>query len=124
MRRNRQGRQAGKGIIAFLVAIVVVLFVGSSLLKTFKVKSRADKMNDFVYETLQSAERLKLKKKDVRFTIVKKASELRLPLDPKAIEITLDDSRWRIHFEWDDELKLLGYTHIWHFKVDRTWNRY
>jgi len=116
--------QHGRGFIGFIIALIVVGYVGISLVSTFKVKNRYDKMTDFVGEALKEAERLELSVEEVKFMIVKKAKELGVPGEPGAIEVSRDSKRWRVHYEWDDVIVIPGFSHEQHFVVDKTWTRF
>ena len=113
--------QSGKGVIGLLVALIVVGYIGNAAWQVFQVKSKRDKMLDFVEKAVSDAERAHLDAETVRFTLVKKASELGIPLaDASAIEVTRGSGRWRVHFEWDDTVKFPGVNQTKHYIIDHT----
>lgn len=123
--QGRVRREHGKGVIGFIVALVVVMFGGNALFQAFKVKNRADVMQDFVRKALGEAQQMKWDTDKLRMEIVKKAKEIGAPIPAgEKLEVQVDDARWWVHFEWDDTMTIPGYTHTWHFVVDETWKRF
>ena len=119
---SRRERQAGKGIIAFLIALVVVVFGGITIKENLRVKKRQVAMNDYVEDLLRRAGRERMPVANVHFDLVKQAKKMELPISGKAIEVTQKGDRWRVHMEWDDHVKLPGYSYVKHQVIDKTWN--
>ena len=118
------GRESGRGFIGFIIAILVVGFVGYSLKQVYIVKARYDDFDVYCHDLLADATRRKATVDDVKFDVIKKAKELGVPIDPKVLEVTGDAGGWRIRYTYDDPVKLPGYTYVPHFVIDHTWKKF
>ena len=117
--------EAGRGVIGFLIALVLVILVGMSLRAFYRVKHAADVMDGFTYELIQRADRSKMSADDVKEALIKKGSELGLTL-PKAAEISVmnDQNGWKVDFEFQDTVFLPGYSFPWNTKINKSWTRF
>lgn len=122
---SRRGREAGRGYIGLLVALVVVGFGVHAARTYFAISSRANALTDFSYEILKTADRQKKTAEDLRFDIYKKAQELGVPLkDERRIDVVRDDQGWRVRLEWHDTFQVPGFSRELHHVIDHRWKRF
>lgn len=124
--RARLGRgEQGRGVIAFIIALVLLIFGARVLKEVYSFKSKYNTLDDYAYETLGNAERQKLSAEDIRSEILKKARELNVPIKrADDIQVSRETTRWQLRVEWDDTLVLPGYSRTEHFVIDKSWTRY
>jgi len=119
------GREAGRGLIGFIIALAVVIYVAIALKGIYAVKSRSDKLEDYVYDQIRDADRQKLSEDDLKAAILARARELDVPLkDARQIEVQNSNVGWHAHLEWDDVFAIPGYSRPWHFEVEKDWKRF
>jgi hypothetical protein len=123
--RRSRSRQAGKGAIGLIVALVVAILAFLAGRNYYQVKGRYDTMTDFTYDTIKNADRLKMTPNQVREEVFKKAREIGVPIsDAGGIEVLTDSVGWRLHMEWDDQFKMPGYSKKLHYKIDQQFRRF
>ncbi len=122
---TRRTGESGRGLIGFIVALAVVIYVAIALKGVFQVTSRASKFEDYVYEQIKSADQNKYSEEDVRGLILAKARELDVPLkDARRIEVQNSGAGWHVHVEWDDAYVIPGFTYPRRFEIDKEWKRF
>ncbi len=109
-------RQRGEGR-AGCMFWVVVLIVGALIgFKVVPVKFASAKFYDYMYEQAKYAQ--KAKPDEIKKIILRKARELRLPVDPKAVVVKKRGGRILIQAEYTVELEFPGYTYVWNFEEE------
>ena len=123
----RSSRQAGKGLIGFLIALVVVGYAGIALKEILGHRHREREMADHIEKTLASASRANLSEEKVRMQVVKRAKELGIGVsewDDKNLELTVKGDRWTIRFRWSDDFSVPGFSTVRKYEIERTWTKF
>jgi hypothetical protein len=96
---------------------VVVLIVGALIgFKVVPVKFASAKFYDYMYEQAKYAQ--EAKPDEIKKIILRKARELRLPVDPKKVVVKKRGGRILIQAEYTVELEFPGYTYVWNFEEE------
>src|SRR5690242_15495028 len=119
-----RGAESGRGMIGFLVALVLVIYGGMALKSYYQIKSKHDQLDDFVEATIRDADTRHMNEDQVRFEIFKRAKELDIPLsDDKAVEVRSNSAGWMARVEWDDVFRIPGYSSVVHYSVEKEWKK-
>lgn len=113
---NRR-RGVGEGNLGCLVWILVIGALGLVLFKFVPVKVHTAQLKDFASEQAQFAGRRDTAD-SIKKQILKKAKELDLEVDPKAIKVTRGQEAIRIEMRFTIPLEFPGYTY--EYVVDET----
>ena len=112
MRRERAQRGEGRaGCIFWLFVMLIVALIG---FKVVPVKYRNSQIYDFMYEQAKYAQQARPDR--IKKDIMRKANELRIPLDPKKLKVERRGGRILLELEYEEVLEFPGYTYTWHFK--------
>jgi len=111
MRRNkRQGGEGRVGCLFWLVVLAIVVMVG---FKMVPVKYSSAQFFDFMYEQAKYAQ--KTTPDDMKKTLLRRARQLELPLDPKRLTVKKQGGRILISASYEVPVKFPGYTYVWEF---------
>ena len=112
MRHELRQRGEGRaGCIFWLAVLVVIALIG---LKAVPVKYASAQLFDYMDEQAKFAQQTtpdRMKK-----TILRKARELRLPVDPKKLTVRKRGGRIQIQCTYTVPLEFPGYTYYWIFE--------
>jgi hypothetical protein len=114
-RRSFERGQGNIGCILWAAALAVAIMVAWKMVPV-KVASAA--LYDFMDEQAKFAANKPPEK--IRKDIVKKAKELKIPLDPKMVQVERTGRRDHISMrvEYTVPVEFPGYTYYWHFRQD------
>jgi len=117
MKRSRA--QLGDGKLGCLLWLILVGVGGLIAFKAIPVKIASSELYDFMVEQAKFSTRATTGTIENR--IVRRAQELRLPVDKKAVTVTRAGDRIRMEARFTVPLEFPGYTYYWDFdlQVDR-----
>ena len=78
------------------------------------VKYRNSQIYDFMYEQAKYAQQARPER--IRKDVLRRARELKIPLDPKKLVIKRQGGRIFLQMEYEEVIEFPGYTYTWHFK--------
>ena len=112
MRHLIRQRGEGRAGCMFWVAVLVVgTLIG---FKVVPVKFASARFYDYMYEQAKYAQQTR--PDEIKKTIMRKARELNLPVDPKKVMVRKRGGRIQIEAEYTVDLEFPGYTYAWHFE--------
>lgn len=111
MQRNR--RERGEGQFGCLVGLVLLLIAGLVAYKMIPVKVKAAEMRDVVQDEAKSAGTHN--DKQIRQTILHKASSLGLPVESEDISIRREAGEIKVEVSYTVPVEFPGYTYNWDF---------
>jgi len=106
--------QRGEGRAGCIFWVIVLLITGLIGFKVVPVKYANSQIYDFMYEQAKYAQQARPDR--IKKDILRRARELRLPLDPKKLTVQRRGGRILIQLEYDEVLEFPGYTYHWHFE--------
>ncbi len=102
------------GCIFGIVFLLVAAFVG---IKTVPIMMHVYEFSDEVSRIADKANTIAWKDPErMRGQLVRKAQELRLPVDPKAIKVTRTEKNLTIDLAYEVEIDYGVHTYVWHRK--------
>lgn len=112
MRRDLTQRGEGRaGCIFWVFVLLITALIG---FKVVPVKYRNSQIYDFMYEQAKYAQQARPER--IRKDVLRRARELKIPLDPKKLVIKRQGGRILLQMEYEEVLEFPGYTYTWHFK--------
>ena len=112
----RKLRQRGEGRVGCLFWSVVLAFVVLIGIKMVPVKYASSQLFDFMDEQAKFAQQStpdRMKK-----SILRRARELQLPLDPKRLTVKRSGGRIHIECSYEVPIEFPGYTYVWRFEEE------
>jgi hypothetical protein len=106
--------QRGEGRAGCIFWLAVLLITGLIGFKVVPVKYRNSQIYDFMYEQAKYAQQARPDR--IRKDILRRARELKIPLDPKKLVVKRQGGRIFLQMEYDEVINFPGYTYTWHFK--------
>ena len=106
-------RQRGEGRIGCMFWGVVLAIVALIGIKMIPVKYASSQFFDYMDEQAKFAQ--KVKPDLMKRSLMKKARELQLPLDPKRLTVQKSGGRIRIKAAYEVPVKFPGYVYTWRF---------
>jgi hypothetical protein len=114
MTRHLRERGEGRAGCMFWVAVLIVgALIG---FKVVPVKFASAKFYDYMYEQAKYAQLAT--PADIKKTIMRRAREMNLPVDPKKVIVRKRGGRIQISAEYTVNLEFPGYTYVWNFEED------
>lgn len=113
MRKLRQRGEGRVGCLFWLVVLAIVALVG---IKMVPVKYASAQLFDFMDEQAKFAQ--KTTPDQMKKTILRRARELQVPLDPKRLTVTKRGGRIRIKAAYEVPVEFPGYTYVWQFEEE------
>ncbi|HVG23805.1 MAG TPA: hypothetical protein VND45_06600 [Thermoanaerobaculia bacterium] len=112
MTRNR--RQRGEGQFGCLVGLVLLLIAGLIAYRLIPVKVRAAELRDTVIDESKSAGQHN--DKQIKESILYKARQLELPLEPADVVVKRANSYIKVDVKYTVPVQFPGYVYNWHFE--------
>lgn len=112
----RKMRQRGEGRVGCLFWSVVVAIVALIGIKMVPVKYDSAQFFDFMDEQAKFAQRVR--PDQMKKTLLRKARELEIPLDPKRLTVRRAGDRIIIKAAYEVPIEFPGYTYVWHFEEE------
>ena len=112
MSRNR--RERGEGQFGCLVGLVLLLIAGLVAYRLIPVKVRAAEMRDTVIDESKSAGQHN--DKQIKESILYKAKQLELPVDPANVIVRRSPNYIRVEVKYTVPVEFPGYTYKWNFE--------
>jgi hypothetical protein len=112
MSRNR--RERGEGQFGCLVGLVLLLIAGLIAYRLIPVKVRAAEMRDTVIDESKSAGQHN--DKEIKESILFKAKQLELPVDPANVIVRRSPNYIRVEVKYTVPVEFPGYTYKWNFE--------
>jgi hypothetical protein len=111
-----QRGEGNLGCILWAVVLIIVVFVAW---KMVPVKIASAKFSDYMEEQAKFAKGTP--EKQIYQAIIKKASELELPVEPKNLIVERTNDRVKMSVKYTVPIEFPGYTYNWHFEheIDR-----
>ena len=113
MSRLRNRGEGRIGCLFWLAVLAVVVLVG---IKMVPVKYASAKLFDFMDEQAKFAQ--KTTPDRMKKTILRRARELQVPLDPKRLTVSKRGGRIRIQAAYEVPIEFPGYTYVWQFEEE------
>jgi len=111
MRNSTRQRGEGRaGCIFWLAVLAVTVLIGA---KAVPVKYKSSQLYDFMYEQAKYAQMTR--PEQIQRAILRKANELRLPVEKKNVKVEKRGERIRIRVTYTVPLTFPGYTYVWDF---------
>jgi hypothetical protein len=114
-----RSRQRGDGKLGCILWTVILALVILIAWKAIPVKIKSAELYDFMVEQAKFA--ANAKPETIKKRILRRAKELDLPLDAKAVTVERIGDRIRMKARYTVNLEFPGYTYVWDFNhvVDR-----
>ena len=103
----------GEGRVGCIIWLLVLVAVAVVLWEAVPIKIRTVDFYDHLGDQAKFAQRSTAEA--MRKSIMNRAKELEIPLDPKDLTIAKSDQRVRIECSYTVPVELPGYTYDWHF---------
>jgi hypothetical protein len=114
LREKRQRGEGRIGCLFWLTLLAIVVLVG---FKMVPVKYRSSQFYDFMYEQAKYAQQTT--PDDMKKTLLRKARELQLPVDPKRLTVAKRGGRIQIECSYEIPISFpLNYTYVWQFQEE------
>ena len=124
---SRQKKSAGSSRFGFFIAIIVCAYGGWAIWKYMPLRTQLFEFKEEVKTILKFSGANRggqLTEQEMREEIMKKAKELKVPLDTKNLVVRKDAEKWHVTAHWDADYKIPGYSTKIAYSIDESWTNY
>lgn len=116
MNKISRRTQAGEGRLGFLFSVIVLILAGMSIAEWLPARWKVSQFEDHLVDTAAAAPRNKIER--LKKSVMWKAGELDIPLDPDNLEIRAARGKIILQANYVLRLDLPFYKYDWHVEHD------